>query len=267
MTGLVLSKEKAALATAAGAEAVIGTLDDLDLLCATSLTADAAVHTAFDHDFSRLPASAEQKRRAIAAIGEAIAGLGQRLIVTSGVAMSHQAGQRRKRTRSGSAGPRKAEVIARSPAGRGVDPSTIRLAPTVHGTGDHGFLTVLIGIARRSGVSAYVGDGLNRWPPVHRQDAARLYRLVLEQEVLHPVYHAIAEEGIPFRKIAEVIGRSLGLPIEPRTADHFGWFGAFAAADIPASSERTRTALGWQPSGPDLLADLVRPGYFTGAQG
>ncbi len=139
----------------------------------------------------------------------------------------------------------------------------MRLAPSVHGHGDQGFLRILIERARATGVAAYVGDGGNRWPAVHRSDAARLYRLALETGAVERAYHAVAEEGVAFRDIAAVIGRRLGVPVEPREAAHFGWFAGFAAADIPASSTATRAATGWRPAGPTLLADLDDPAYFA----
>ncbi len=159
--------------------------------------------------------------------------------------------------------PRKSEAAARALAERGVRATTLRLSPSVHGLGDHGFIPILIGLAREKGVSAYLGEGLNRWPGVHRLDAGRLYRLVLEHGATEPAYHAVADEGVPFKDIAEVIGRQLGLPVEPWGREHFGWFADFAGADMPASSARTRSLLGWKPTGPDLLTDIDQPGYYT----
>jgi nucleoside-diphosphate-sugar epimerase len=186
------------------------------------------------------------------------------LLVTSGVALlaPGRVGTEQDVAPSHPGFPRKSEATARALAERGVRASTIRLAPSVHGLGDHGFLPILIATAREKGVSAYIGEGRNRWPGVHRLDAGRLYRMVLEHGAGEPAYHAVADEGVPFRAIAEVIGRGLGLPVESRPAEHFGWFAAFAGADMPASSERTQAWLGWQPSQPGLLADLDQPEYF-----
>jgi nucleoside-diphosphate-sugar epimerase len=160
------------------------------------------------------------------------------------------------------------EEAAAGVAARGVLVSVVRLPPSVHGDGDHGFIPLLIGIARARGESGYVGDGSNRWAAVHRLDAAHLYRLILEKGGAGARYHGVAEDGVPFREIAGVIGRRLNVQVVSKTpeeaADHFGWFALFAAADVPASSRRTRQLLGWQPKQPGLLRDIDRPSYFVG---
>jgi nucleoside-diphosphate-sugar epimerase len=264
--GLSRSREKAALLAAKGAAVLHGTLDDLDLLSEAAGNADAVIHLAFNHDFKNLAESSEQERRAIEAMGNALVGTDKPILVTSGlafVAPGRTATEADVRSHSDPHFPRRNEEAAAALAERGVRVGTIRLATTVHGIGDWAFMALLAGLAREKGVSAYVADGANRWPAVHVSDAGRLYRLALEAGVPARVYHATAEEGIAFRDIASAIGRALGLPVEPRSREHFGWFANFATADSPVSSARTRELTGWKPTGPTLLADLAQPGYFT----
>jgi nucleoside-diphosphate-sugar epimerase len=265
VTGLSRSADKAAALAATGASVVLGTLDDLDLLRSGASGADAVIHTAFNHDFSKFAENAQQDRRAIETLGGALEGSDRPLLVTSGVALlaPGRVATEADTPPSDPSYPRKSEATARALAERGVRAATVRLAPSVHGLGDHGFIPILIAMAREKGVSAYIGEGQNRWPGVHRLDAARLYRLALEQGVSEAAYHAIADEGAPFKAIAEVIGRRLGLPVESRGREHFGWFADFAGADMPASSARTRSLLGWEPTGPDLLSDIDQPGYYA----
>ncbi|BEL77006.1 MULTISPECIES: SDR family oxidoreductase [Serratia] len=262
VTGLVRSTDKATQLAGTGAKVIQATLDDLNTLRSVASTADAVIHTAFNHDFSKFIENAEQDRRVIEALGRVLEGSNRPLLVTSGLS-----GLPRGATEAdlpNPAAPRKSEEAARAAATRGVRAATVRLAPSVHGVGDHGFVPFLIRLAQQKGVSAYLGDGQNCWAGVYRRDAARVYRLALEQGVTESVYHAIADEAVPFKAIAEAIGNRLGLPIESRDREHFGWFANMAGADMSASSTRTRELLGWKPQGPNLIADLDQPGYYAG---
>ena len=261
VTGLARSTEKAASLTAAGAKVVHATLDDLDTLRYVASAADAVIHTAFNHDFSKFIERAEQDRRVIETLGNALKESSRPLLVTSGLS-----GLPRGATEAdlpSPASPRKSEEAARAVAARGVRVATVRLAPSVHGLGDHGFVPILIRMAQQKGVSAYLGEGQNCWSGVYRRDAARVYRLALEQGVTESVYHAVADEAVSFRAIADVIGSHLGLPVASRDRDHFGWFANMAGADMSVSSARTRELLDWKPQGPSLLVDLDQPGYYA----
>jgi nucleoside-diphosphate-sugar epimerase len=269
VTGLARSEEAAAKLDAAGIAVQRGSLEDLDSLQAGASAADAVVHTAFNHDFSRFAENGVAEQKAIDAIGNALAGTGKPLIVTSGVALIAPGRVvTEDDVRDPSVPfPRDPETVAAAFVGRGVRVSVIRLSPSVHGTGEsHGFVPITIGLAREHGVSAYAGDGNNRWPGVHRRDAARLYALALERAAEHAVYHAVADEGVPFREIAAVIGRHLHLPTVSLSGDdvgkHFGWFAHFAQIDAAASSAKTRQTLGWNPTEPPLLEDLDGAAYF-----
>ncbi|ANH67720.1 SDR family oxidoreductase [Mitsuaria sp. 7] len=263
VTGLARSQDKAAEVIAAGAEAVIATLDDLDALTVAADLADAVIHTAFTHDFKNFPACCEQDRRVIAALGTALVGSQRPLLVTSGLSGMPRGASEADLPHPGS--PRVSEATARSIAEVGGKVATVRLAPSVHGIGDHGFIPILVRLARETGVSAYVEGADNCWSGVYRLDAARVYRLALEQGVKQSVYHAVADEAVPFKAIAEVIGRQLGLPVEARGRDHFGWFANMAGGNMSVSSQRTRDLLGWTPMGPSLLEDLDQAAYYAGS--
>ena len=266
VTGLARSEDKAKALAATGAKVLRGTLDDLDMLRTAAAEADAVIHTGFNHDFSRFAENCEQDRRAIEAMGSALQGSDRPLLVTSGLALlaPGRLATEADVPSSDPSIPRKSEATARGLAERGIRAATIRLPPSVHGIGDHGFIPMLIAMAREKGVSAYIGEGQNRWAAAHRLDAGRVYRLALEQGVTESAYHAVAEEGISFKAIAELIGRRLGLPVESRDAEHFSWFAKFAGADMAASSAHTRALLGWEPTGARLLVDVDQEGYFAG---
>ncbi|WP_099022657.1 SDR family oxidoreductase [Mycolicibacterium palauense] len=276
VSGLARSDASAAAVTAAGADAHRGDLTDLDSLRRGAEAADAVIHLAFHHDFDNFAEvfaeAGELDRRAIEALGETLAGSGRPLVVTSGIA-GHAPGEVLTEDRRAPGGlPRVSEQACLPFAERGVRASVLRLPPTVHGEHDHGFVPRLIDIARRRGVSGYPGQGANRWSAVHRYDAARLYRLAVESAPAGTVLHAVGEQGIPVRDIAEVIARRLGLPaaaVAPESvAEHFGWLGGFFGTDLAASSAATRREFGWEPTEIGLLDDLDRH-YFaaTAARG
>jgi nucleoside-diphosphate-sugar epimerase len=265
--GLSRSEQKAKALAADGAEVHLGSLEDLDSLRSGAARTDGVIHCAFNHDFSKFADNCAEDERAIEAIGAVLEGSDRPLLVTSGVALLAPGRVAVEADAPATGFPRKSEVAAMALAQRGVKASFVRLAPSVHGHGDHGFVPILIALAREKGVSAYIADGQNRWPGVHRLDAARVYRLALERGAASGPFHAIAEEGVPFKAIAEVIGRRLNIPVVSKSpeeaADHFGWFARFAGIDAPTSSERTRQLLGWKPTGPGLIADLDHPAYFA----
>lgn len=262
--GLARSEGSAAALAAAGAEVRRGSLEDAESLARGARESDGVIHLAFIHDFSNYGASVVADRQAIQAMGEALRGSGKPLVVTSGIIVKADGSIATEDTPVDPNFPRQSESAALPYAEHGVRAVVMRLPPTVHGDGDHGFVPELIRIARERGVSGFVGQGANRWPAVHRLDAAAAYRLAVEQAAPGSRVHAIAEEGIATRAIAEVIGKRLGLPVEPRPVEHFGWLGSFFARDVPASSARTRALLGWQPVHPGLLDDLDHPRYFGG---
>ncbi len=270
VTGLARSAAAAAALASAGAAVRRGSLEDLESLKAGAAAADGVIHMAFNHDFSRFAENAAAERLAVEALGTALADSNRPLVVTSGVALvapGRVVTEDDLRDPGASSFPRDPETGAAVWAARGVRVAVIRLAPSVHGDGDHGFVPRLVGIARERGEAAYVGDGANRWPGVHRRDAARLYRLALERGAAHAIYHAIAEEGVRMREIAGVIGRRLNMPVVSKSVaeapEHFGWFSQMVQLDCPASSTKTQRTLGWRPTEPGLIADLDRETYFA----
>ncbi|WP_225725093.1 MULTISPECIES: SDR family oxidoreductase [unclassified Nocardia] len=267
--GLARTDAAAAAVTATGAEPHRGDLTDLDSLRAGAAAADGVIHTAFVHDFTDFAENVRIDRRAVETLGAALASSDRPFLITSAtggfvpgeIATEHSAPD----PTAFNAERIATESVALAFAERGVRVAVVRL-PIVHGDGDHGFLTQLIDIARTQGVSSYVGDGGSRWAAVHRLDAAHLYRLALEVAPAGARLHAVAEEGIAFRDIAEVIGRHAGVPTAsiPASAavDHFGFAGLLIQRDSPVSSAATRESLGWEPVQPGLLADLEKGHYF-----
>ncbi|MGE0216337.1 SDR family oxidoreductase [Mycolicibacterium sp.] len=267
--GLARSESAAHRVAGLGAEVWRGSLDEPERLRAAASTADGVIHLGYHHDFSQYELAAELDRQAIEVFGQVLAGSGRPLVVTSGMAGLAPDQVLTEDVAAPAAMPRASERAVFAFADRGVRASAVRLAPTVHGPGDHGFVPALIDTARRHGVSAYPGDGSNRWPAVHRLDAAPLFRLAAEQAPAGTVLHAVAEDGIPVRDIAEAIGQGLALPVESVPADTLaqraGFIGHVFGLDLPASSALTRQRFGWQPRHPGLLADLARPDYFAPA--
>jgi len=280
VVGLARSDASAAALAAAGAQVQRGSLDDLDRLSSVAAASDGVIHLAFKHDsaFSGgFQGAADADRRAVETLGAALAGSDRPFVIASGtlgVAPGRVATERDGQsldpavaalgggpaTRLGTA------LVTLALASQGVRSSVMRLPPTVHGDGDNGFMAALVGIARDKGVSGYIGDGSNRWPAAHRLDAARLFRLALEKAPAGSTLHAVADEGVPVRAIAEVIGRHLNVPvvaISPEEAGaHFGFLAAFLGVDSPASSALTRALLEWQPTHPGLIDDLDQSHYF-----
>ncbi|ORV08583.1 SDR family oxidoreductase [Mycobacterium celatum] len=265
VVGLARSDATATSLTAAGAEVHRGDLDNLGSLRDGAAAADGVVHTAFIHDFSDYAGAAQTDRRAIEAMGEALVESDRPFVVASGIAVSTPGRAATEEDAADPGFPRASEE-ALSFADRGVRVSVVRLPPSVHGTGDHGFVPQLIATARVKGVSAYPGDGSNRWPAVHRLDAAHLFRLALEGAPAGARLHAVGDAGVPVRDIAEVIGRHLGLPVNSiaaeRAFDHFGFIGGIFAMDLPASSTLTQNRLDWHPVQPGLIDDLETGHYF-----
>lgn len=268
VVGLVRSKEKGESLAAAGGTPLVGALGDLDVLRRAAGDADGIVHTAFGLDFSKIAEMAAEERRAMEAFAEVLAGSDRPLVMTGGFGLkpSGETFTEGDRPSPIPGFPRASEQTAFELAGRGLRAAVVRLPRSVHGVGErHGFVPMLAAVARETGVSAYVGDGQNCWSSVHRVDAARVFRLAVERAGQGEAYHAVAEEGVPYRDIAEAIGRQVGVPTRSLTpekaAAHFGGLAMWVAGHGPASSARTRAVLGWEPREVGLLADIDRPDY------
>ncbi len=268
VVGLARSDAAAAEVAILGAEVLRGNLDDLDSLRTGAASCDGVVHLGYNHDFSRMAQAAHADLQAVNAIGSALEGTDRPLIVASGTLglAPGRVGTEQDVPDPG-VHPRTANAnAALSFAERGVRPVIVRFAPTVHGPGDHGFLATLVVIARDKGVSGYIDDGTNRWPAVHRLDAGKLVSLAVQDAPARSVLHAVAEEGVTTRVIAEAIGRGLDVPVvsvpAQQAADHFSWLGRFFGTDAPASNSLTRELLGWEPIHPGLIADLDEGHYF-----
>ncbi len=279
VTGLARSDASAAALTAAGAQVQRGTLDDLDVLRDAAAASDGVIHLAFKHDIAftgDFQGAADADRRAAETFGDALAGSDRPFLIASGTlgvspgrVATELDGHVSDPAAAMGSGPEVRRATAEfviALASRGVRSSVVRLPPTNHGDGDHGFIASIVGIARDKGVSGYIGDGSNRWPAVHRLDSAHLFRLALENAPAGSTLHAVADEGVPIRDIAEVIGRHLNLPvvsISPQdAAGHFTWLADFLALDSPASATLTRELMGWQPTQPGLIDDLDKGHYF-----
>ncbi|MFT3723464.1 MAG: SDR family oxidoreductase [Hyphomonadaceae bacterium] len=268
VTGLARSDANEAALKAMGAGVLRGSLEDLDSLRKGATESDGVIHLAFVHDFAKFAENGQIDKRAIEAMGETLAGTNKPMVVTSGVGLlaPGRLSTEEDVARVGEAIPRVSESTAFAFAGKGVRVSAVRL-PQVHGeAGKAGFVGYLVQIAQQKGVSAYVGDGSNRWAAAHRADVAPVYRLALEKGVAGASYHAVGDQGVRLRDIAEIIGRQLKLPIvsipPEKAPEHFGWLAMFAAGDVPSSSALTQERLGWRPTNIGLIADISRPGYF-----
>ena len=265
--GLARNDASADSLTKLGVEVHRGDLTDPDSIVAGAVACDGMIHTAFIHDFTQFMANIETDRRVVEAVTTALKGSNKPMVIASGTMMvSHGRPATETDAPPSVQAPRAASehMVLTTPGLRG---AVVRLPPTVHGAGDHGFVPRLVTFAREKGVSPYIGDGANRWPAVHRLDAARVFQLALEKAAPGSALHAVAEEGVPMRAIAEAIGEGLGVPVRSVTQDeapaHFDFLAMFVGVDNPVSSAITRQSLGWSPTGPELLADMRENGYFS----
>jgi nucleoside-diphosphate-sugar epimerase len=281
VVGLARSDASAEAISAMGATPHRGTIDDLDGLRAAAEASDGVIHLAFQHDLAfsgGFEVAASADRRAVETFGDVLAGSNRPLVIASGTlgltpgkllteTDGHGVNESMRRIGGGPQARHATAELVLSLASRGVRSSVLRLSPTVHGDGDHGFMATLVGIARTKGVSGYIGDGSNRWPAVQRFDAAHLCCLGVENAPAGSTLHAVADEGVPVREIAEVIGRHLDVPVKSiapeDAAEHFTWLAGFIGLDSPASSAATRTLLGWEPTHPGLIEDLELGHYFN----
>lgn len=270
--GLVRSDKGEEQLAATGAEVYRGDVNDLPFIQKGAAACDAVIHTAFNHDFSRFKENCEDDRKVIEALGDALAGTGKPLVITSGIGLFNNLGRVAVEDDKIQVGsdviPRAAsEEAAQAAAAKGVNAYAVRLPPSVHGEGDHGFVPMIIGMDREKNESAYLGEGQNKWPAVHRFDAAALYRLIVEKQPDLKTLHAVAEEGVAFKEIATAIGEGLNIPVVSKTGDaaaaHFTWFAHFAAMDCAASSAKTKEVLGWEPKGTGLIDDIKNAGYLA----
>ena len=266
VTGLARSDKSAAIVSDLGAHVRRGDLSDLDGLAAGATAADAVIHCGFIHDFSDYAKSVVVDRQAIEAMGAALAGTGKTLLVTSGMGGLAAGRPSTEEDTPDASFSRLSEQSGLALLDRDVGVGVVRLPPSVHGRGDHGFVAALIGIARQKGASAYVDTGSNVWSSVDREDAARVFALALEKGSPGWRYHAVGDTGVPFRDIAAIIGRKLDLPVvsipAAEAGAHFGWMGPFVQFDVPASAALTSERLGWHPTGSGLLQDLEHGAYF-----
>lgn len=266
--GLARSDAGAKSLASAGAQVHRGDLKDLESLRSGAAASDGVIHLGFIHDFSKFAENCEIDKRAIETLGSALEGSPRPLLVTSGMTTVAQGRPATEEDAHSTSVPRVSEATAQALLERGVRVSVVRL-PQVHNTVKQGLVTYTTTLAREKGVSAYVGEGRNRWAAVHLLDAARLYKLALEKQEAGARYHAVAEEGVPYGDIAEAIGRGLSLPVVSKSpeeaAAHFGWLAMFAGLDLTGSSAQTQRRLGWRPSGPGLIADLDGMNYFEPA--